>query len=132
KQGRVYRGGGSDHEERVAVCGCLHDRFNADIAAAPWAILDDELLADALRQPLPHQARGDVVHGPRSKGDDDAYRPRRIGVRPGKAGDERQSDSTSDCDTQKLSACYALHLAHAVLLQAFGRQLSASFGRSLE
>src|SRR6516164_2808632 len=54
---------------------------------------------------------------PGAKGTDDAYRPRRIGLRPSEAGDKRQSDSASDCDTQKLSSRYAPHLAHAVLLQ---------------
>src|SRR5215471_11847583 len=117
KQGRVDRGGGPDHEQRITVCGCAHDGLNTDITAAPWAILDDELVAETLRQPLPYQARGGVVHGTGRKRDDDAYRPRRIGLRPSDAGDERPSDSTSDCNTQKLSSRYSPHLAHASLLQ---------------
>src|SRR5260370_32094598 len=62
KQRRVDRRGGPDHEERVAICRCSYDRLNAHIAAAPWAILNEELLTEAFLQPLPYQACGEVVH----------------------------------------------------------------------
>src|SRR5215831_13336726 len=104
KQRRVDRGGAPDYEKRITICRCARDRLDADIAAAAWAILDDKLLADALRQPSPYQARGSVVHGTSSKGDDDAYRPRRIGLRPSEARDQRRSDSSSNRDAQKLSS----------------------------
>jgi len=44
-------------------------------------VLDHEWLAELLRQPLTHQSCEDVGHAPGSKADDDAHRPRRIGLR---------------------------------------------------
>src|SRR5262249_12664849 len=43
EQRRVDRGGGPDHEERIAICGCAYDCLDTDIAAAPWTILDEKL-----------------------------------------------------------------------------------------
>ena len=54
---RVRRRG---QEERVAVGRRVHDGLGADIAAGARPVLDDELLAEPLRQPLPHQPRDDV------------------------------------------------------------------------
>src|SRR6516164_7892918 len=48
-----------DHEQRVAVGRCTYNRLGADIAAATRPVVDNKLLAEALRQPLPHQARDD-------------------------------------------------------------------------
>ena len=57
---RVDRVRRSDQEERVAVRRRAHDRLGADIAAGARPVLDDELLAEPLRQPLTDQARDDV------------------------------------------------------------------------
>jgi hypothetical protein len=51
---------GHNLQQRVAICGRLRDRLGADVAAGAGAVLNDELLAEALRQPLTHQARLDV------------------------------------------------------------------------
>jgi len=61
---------------------------------AAGAVLDDELLAEAIRQPLAHQARLDVGSPARGKADDDADRPGRIGFRPRHPGHGRQRRST--------------------------------------
>ena len=57
---RVDRVRRTDQEQRVAVRGRAHDRLGGDIAAGARPVLDDELLAEPLRQPLTHQAREDV------------------------------------------------------------------------
>jgi len=90
---RVDRVGRSDQEERVSVGGRAHYGLGADVAAAARPVLDDEWLAEPLREPLTDQARDDVTWATRSKGDDDPHRPRRIGLRPSEARDRRQSGS---------------------------------------
>ena len=59
-EGRVDHVRGGDQEERVAVGGALHDRFGPDIAAGAGSVLNYELLAEPLRQPLADQA-GDGI-----------------------------------------------------------------------
>ena len=81
-QRRVDRVRRSDQEERVAIGGRTHDRLGGDIAAGTRPVLDDEWLAEPLRQPLAHEAREDVGRAAGSKANDDAHRPRRIGLRP--------------------------------------------------
>src|SRR6516165_11997478 len=49
---RVDRVRGTYHEERVAVRWRIHDRFGGNIAGSTWPALDDERLAEPLRQPL--------------------------------------------------------------------------------
>ena len=61
---RVDRVRRIDQEQRVAVRRRTHDRLGADIAAGARPVLDDEWLAEPLRQPLTHQAREDVVAPP--------------------------------------------------------------------
>src|SRR5262249_33827219 len=56
----------------------MHDGLGRDIAAGARAILDDELLAKPLGQPLSYEARQDVGRATSPKADDDANRPRRI------------------------------------------------------
>src|SRR5215468_6218392 len=53
---RVGRVVAPDHEQRVAVCGRAHDRLGADVGAATGPVVDYELLAKPLRQPLSHQS----------------------------------------------------------------------------
>src|SRR5215469_17893492 len=71
-----------DQEERVAVRSCAHDRLGADSAATTGPVLDDEWLAEPLRQPLSDQARHDVGAARGSICDNDAYRPCRICLSP--------------------------------------------------
>jgi hypothetical protein len=67
-----------------------HDGFGGDIAAGPGAVLDDEWLAEPVGQPLSEKPRKDVGRTTRCKADDDAHRPRRIGLRPSEARDGRE------------------------------------------
>src|SRR5262249_56537762 len=90
---RVDRVRGTYHEERVAVRWRAHDRLGGDIAGSTWPALDDEWLAEALRQPLSHKARDDVGCAAGHKADDDAHRPRGIGLRPRRAVHGRQRSS---------------------------------------
>src|SRR5262245_52028033 len=89
----VDRGGTADHEERVAVGRGAYDGLNTDITTASRTVLNEELLAEALRQPLTDQARSDVVRTTGGKGDDDSHRPRRIGLRSCNARHGRQRHS---------------------------------------
>ena len=108
---RVDRVRRTDQEERVAVRRRTHDRLGGDIAAGARPVLDDEWLAEPLRQPLTHQAREDVVRAAGGKADDDAHRPRRIGLRPREARYGRKHGSAR-CQMQKLAA----RKFHGVLL----------------
>ena len=92
-----------DQKERVAVGGRAHDRLGRDIAGGAWSVLDDELLAEPLRQPLSHQAREDVGASSRRKSDDDTHRPRRIGLRHRNPRHHRQRGSARG-QMQKVSA----------------------------
>src|SRR5262249_8710047 len=95
--------GSTDHEERIAVCRRTHDRLYTDIAATAWTVLDDELLTEALRQPLTNEARSNVVNTTGRKWDNDAHRPRRIGLCPSEARDSRQRGGARG-QMQELSA----------------------------
>jgi hypothetical protein len=79
---RIHR---SDQKERISVRGRVHDRLGGDIAASPWPVLDDELLAESLRQPLSYQACHDVGGTTGGKSDNDAHGPGRIGLSPSDA-----------------------------------------------
>jgi len=81
---RVARVEATGHEQRIAVCGRVHDRLGADIAAAARPVLDDEWLAEPLRQPLTDQAREDVGRAGGRDRHDQTHRPRRVGLRPSK------------------------------------------------
>src|SRR5262249_54181886 len=90
---RIDRGRRSDLEKCVAIGRRTHDRLGSDFAAATRPVLDDEWLAEPLGEPLAHQARDDVTWAAGSKADDDAHRPRRIGLRPSEARGGRQRGS---------------------------------------
>ena len=83
-----------DLQQCVTIRGRLGDRLGSDVAAGAGAVLNDELLAEAIRQPLPHQARLDVGCPARGKADDDADRPGRIGLRPRNASHGRPCSNT--------------------------------------
>jgi hypothetical protein len=78
-------------------------RFSADIAARAWPILDDEWLTEPLRRPLADQARDNIGPAAGRIADDDAHRPRRIGLRACDARKGRER-SSSGGQTQKLTA----------------------------
>jgi hypothetical protein len=107
---RVDRVHHRDLEKCVTVRGRSHDRFDADIAARAGSVVDNELLAEALGQPLTHQAREDVGRTTWWKTDDDAHRPRRIGLRPRNARQSGQHGSASG-EMQKLPSVGKLHRA---------------------
>ncbi len=50
----------SHQQQRIAVRRRAHDRLGPDIAAGARPVLDDEWLAEPLRQPLTDEARDDV------------------------------------------------------------------------
>ena len=86
---RVDRVRRTDQQQRVAVGGRAHDRLGADVAAGARPVLDDEWLAEPLRQPLPDQAREDVGRAAGGNGDDrcapaasDRLAPTRRATRP--------------------------------------------------
>ena len=78
---RVHRIGRGDQQKRVAVGWRAHDRLGGDIGGGAGAVLDDELLAQTLRQPWRREASEDVGGAAGRKTNDDAHRPRRIGLR---------------------------------------------------
>ena len=76
---RVDRRRRADEEKRVTVGGRMGDRIGADVGAGARPVLDNELLAEALRQPLADQTRDDVEGAAGRNADDDPYRPCRPG-----------------------------------------------------
>src|SRR6516165_3529467 len=105
---RVNRVRRRDEKECVAVGGRPYDRLRDDIADATWSVFDHEWLAKALRQPLADQARDNVGWSARGKTDDDAHRPRWIGLRPSNMRHGRERGSPGG-QMQKLSAVGKLH-----------------------
>jgi hypothetical protein len=79
---RVDRMNQIDLQQRVAIGRRVHDHFGADVGAAAGPVLDNELLPEVLGQPLSHQARYNVSPPASCNRNDDADRPRRIGLRP--------------------------------------------------
>ena len=77
-------------QQRVPIGRRMHDGLGSDIAAGARAILHYELLAKSLGQPLSYKARQDVGRATSPKADDDANRPRRIGLRQGETRGRRQ------------------------------------------
>jgi hypothetical protein len=80
-----------------------HDRLGADVAAATRPVVDNKLLAEPLRQPLSDQACPDVEATTGREANDNAHRPRWIGLRPRDARQSRQRGRARG-EAQKLSA----------------------------
>src|SRR6266436_1082969 len=93
----------ADKQERITIRGRFHDRLSADSGARAGPIFDDERLAKPLRQPFTDQACHDVICATRGSADDDAHRPRRIGLRPRKPRDGRERGSARG-QMQKITA----------------------------
>src|SRR5450755_4218581 len=87
----------------MAVGRRTDDDLGADIAGSARPILNEQWLAKPLRQPLTDKARQNVARTTGGKADDDADRPRRIGLRPSGARYDRERGSTRG-QMQKLSA----------------------------
>src|SRR5262245_38754879 len=94
---------GANLQKRIAIGGCLHDRLGGDSAGSARSVLDYELLAQPVRQPLSHQACRDVSGSASRKADDNADRSRRIGFRPAEARHSRQRGGARG-QMQKISA----------------------------
>src|SRR4051794_28254596 len=55
-KGRVTRVRKTSQQKRIAVRGRIHDCLGGYVSAGTRPVLDDELLAEPLRQPLSYQA----------------------------------------------------------------------------
>src|SRR5262249_50126685 len=106
---RIERVSRCDKEERVAVRWRAHDCLGGYIGCGAGPVLNDKLLAKPLRQPLAYEARDDVGRATTGReADDDAHRPRRIGLRPCNARDRRQRGSAR-CQMKKLPPVGKFH-----------------------
>src|SRR5262245_16579930 len=94
---------GNDQKQRMAVGGRTRHYLGGDLPLRARSILDDEWLAETLRQPLTNQAREDVGWTAGREADDDADRPRRVGLRESEARDYRQRGGARG-QTEKISA----------------------------
>src|SRR5215472_5258440 len=89
-------------QQCIAVGWRTNDRFGTDIGAPARTVLNDEWLAQALRQPLAHQARQDIRRAAGSRRDDDPDWPRWIALRPSDTRHGRQRGSARD-EMEKIS-----------------------------
>jgi hypothetical protein len=64
----------SGEKERVAICGCPHDRLRGDISTRARPVLDEEWLVELLREPLTDQAGDEVDAAAGGNADDNAHR----------------------------------------------------------
>src|SRR5262249_597617 len=78
---------------REAVGGGGEGGVGGNVAGGTGRVLDDEWLAEPLRQRLTYQTRDDLGYATGRKADDDAHRPRRIGLRPCNSRDGRERGS---------------------------------------
>ena len=62
--------------------GAPRHLLGGEIAGGADPVLDDELLAEPIGQPLSHETRGEIATAAGRKADDKTHRPRRIGLRP--------------------------------------------------
>ena len=83
----------SGHHLRLKDCW-RDNRLGGDIGSRAWLVLDDERLAEPLREPLTNETRGDVGRAASQETDNNAHRPRRIGLRPRETRHGRQRGST--------------------------------------
>src|SRR5262245_43562754 len=69
---------GVDEEQRIPVRRSLEHGLGRNVSGRASSVLDDELLAEAFRQPLTNEAGDDVVRPAGDKADDDTDWPRGI------------------------------------------------------
>ena len=99
---RIDRVGKRRQQQRLPVGRRLDHRLGGDTAAAADPVLDDERLAEPIGQPLRHQARQNVGRAAGAKADQQAHRPRRIGLRASEPRRERKPNGAR-CQMQKFS-----------------------------
>jgi len=98
----------SRQEQSISVGRRIHDRLRGDVRSSARPVLDDEGLAEPLRQPLSNQPRDDVVPAGRGKADDKAHRPGRIGLRP-RDPRHRGAGGSARCQMEELSSVGKFH-----------------------
>src|SRR5262249_59066171 len=106
---RVHRFRRMDGEERIPTRSRTHDGLGGDVSPGPRPVLDDELLAEPLRQPLADQARDDVGAAAGGEADDDAHRPRRAGVPPCDPP-QHPPRASALCGMEKITAVVVLRM----------------------
>ena len=99
---RVDCGRYVDQEQRIAVWGRLCHDFGADVAGRTRPAIDEELLAEPLRQPLTDKPRDDVGCTTGREANDDVHWTRRIAERVCNASQGRKGRS-SGCQVQKFA-----------------------------
>ena len=80
-EGRIDGGRHAHQQDRVAVGVGVDDDLGRDVGGRPRLVLDDELLARPLRQPLAHQAGDDVIAAGGGEADHPAHGPVRPDLR---------------------------------------------------
>src|SRR5262249_49090437 len=80
-KGRVDGVRERDLKERIAIGRRFNDRLRGEIAGAARSIVDNELLAELLRQPLRDQTSGQIADSAGRITDNEAYWPHWIGLR---------------------------------------------------
>src|SRR5215204_7329366 len=108
---RVDRIRRENQQQRVTVRRCARDRLGCQVGGGARAVLDDERLTEALRQPLTDQPRSDVGAAGRRKADDDSHRSCWIGLCMRDPAGDREGGNT-DGQTQKSTA----RKPHGILL----------------
>jgi hypothetical protein len=89
------------HEQRVAVGGGPRGRLGGERAVGAGAVLDHELLAQPVGEPLADEARDAVGIAARREADQQTHRPLRPGLRP--SGPERTDGPESSGQREKSS-----------------------------
>ena len=117
-----------DQQQRVAVRRGAQHGLGRDIGAAARPVFDDEGLAELFRQPLPHQARREVRRAARRIADDEANRPRWIGLRARVSGCERKRSRTG-CELQELTTLKFHHASSDALAALAAAWVRASYPR---
>src|SRR5262249_21737084 len=90
-------------EASIPSCGGSNVRFRPYCATCASRMLYDDLLAEPLRQPLTYEACEKVIRAAGCISNNDAHRPRRIGLRASSTRHEWQRGSARG-QLQKLSA----------------------------
>src|SRR5262249_25017645 len=90
--------------------------LGGNVAAGAWPVLNNELLTEPLREPLSYQTRDDVTRTAGAIADEDAHRPRRIGLRPRKPRDGRERGGAGG-QLQKLVSVGKFH--HVASLKCY-------------
>src|SRR5215472_11263777 len=98
----------SDQEESIAIRSRIRGRLRSNIAVRARPVLDNDLLAEPLRQPWAYQTRSNVMPPTRRETNNQTHRPRRIGLRPRNPRQRWQRGNASG-PIQKLSAVGKFH-----------------------